>query len=263
MLQISREGKSTAHIDIHNAALELPGPRSDLGAALATPSRIHPSPTGVQSWSTPAAFLKRPRLSDGPIFGAGYDPLADAAEIDAGRKNKRRRKSYKDWGVWTYSARTPSPEKEDGDQVDDYDALLASPTRPIRVPQVPKLSPEPTPTSEVALPLEKPRDSDITYGSPDDEPRTIKDSSGEALETCGVLATQEALHDDFERDSDYYDLYAGPNELPPTDARFANGGDTVCNTDESISDEVDEVDNSVGITDDEPLEPAEKAQPFA
>ena len=96
-------------------------------------------PRDSQQWSSPA-FLKRGRLSDGPLF----DPLADGVDDDQ-RDNKRRRKSYRDWNAWKYATRTPSPEKEDDQKESPPILSPAGQAQPQRAP----LSPPKTENEEM------------------------------------------------------------------------------------------------------------------
>lgn len=118
--QIFRDGQGPVRLDIDHPT---PSPEPDppiTGLSRAEPQAITPivernsARSTPELWSSPA-FLKRTRISDGPYFESGYDPLSfmdgsDNTFEENGRK--RRRKSYKDWRVWTYSAITPPPEKE-------------------------------------------------------------------------------------------------------------------------------------------------------
>lgn len=68
------------------------------------------------SWASPA-FVKRVRLSSGPILDTPYDHYAEPGGGTKGQGRKRRRKSWKDVGIWKYAARTPSLEKTDIDEM--------------------------------------------------------------------------------------------------------------------------------------------------
>ncbi|USP73050.1 hypothetical protein yc1106_00324 [Curvularia clavata] len=127
VIRVFRHSEETANIELIDAP-----PTQTPKSPLHQQSRAAPSPT--LKFSSPA-FLKRARLSDGPFFEASYDPLLD--EADEGHDKKRRRKSYRDWKAWTYSARTPSPEKEDVTMDDELELLEASPSRAAQLPRTP------------------------------------------------------------------------------------------------------------------------------
>jgi hypothetical protein len=107
VVQVFREGSEIANLKLVDTA-PTPAPR--------LPVRREPiaAPSPARAYSSPA-FLKRARLSDGRFFEPSYDPLANENENEneEGHEQERRRKSYRDWKTWTYSARTPSPEKDD------------------------------------------------------------------------------------------------------------------------------------------------------
>ena len=129
VVQVLRNEIEIANLELVDAA---PTPASQSPARRQTVAA--PSPTSA--YSSPA-FLKRARLSDGPFFQAPYDPLVDEMEIEKGHDNKRRRKSYRDWKTYTFSARTPSPEKEDVALGDELDLPEASPSRAPKLPHTP------------------------------------------------------------------------------------------------------------------------------
>lgn len=124
-VQITRNGIEHATLDIADVA-PTPANRSPVRPTPHKPTL--PMIGEPAQWTSPA-FLKRTRLSEGPVFEAGYDPFTD--DIEDGHASKRRRKSYKDWNAWTYTARTPSPEKDDRNS-EDFDAVSASPSRPAK-----------------------------------------------------------------------------------------------------------------------------------
>ncbi|KAH7135001.1 hypothetical protein B0J11DRAFT_425611 [Dendryphion nanum] len=211
--QIFRKGSKIGDLDIVDAA-STPGNISPARKqSLATPIkgpglRAH----GGHQWTSPA-FLKRGRLSDGFGFEARYDPLADGIDDE---HDKKRRKSYRDWNTWKYSARTPSPEKED---VDEQAIANESPTchKPLLI------SPISPPRTDEGTHLEETTSEDqhvITASSPAKE----HDNQDEFV--------QDSLNDDFIRDADYYDLYAGPDERPPSNVLLAFGGDAEPNTED-------------------------------
>ncbi|KAF2788241.1 hypothetical protein K505DRAFT_421240 [Melanomma pulvis-pyrius CBS 109.77] len=234
VIQIFRDGNEIANLDIVNAA-PTPAPRSPVRRELhATPTQTPLKNSTLRlgdapQWSSPA-FLKRSRLSDGPFFEAGYDPLAISNED--GHDKKRRRKSFKDWNVWTYSARTPSPEKDDPVQ----DNLASSPLRLPSLPATP-ISPLNTkPCSVAALPPGVVDATDLINIREEDGSYMV--DNGFEIEKDGHWADgQKITSDDFVRDADYYDLYAGPNEFPPSETQYTYGGDTEPNTEEEEEEE--------------------------
>ncbi|KAF2246156.1 hypothetical protein BU26DRAFT_63510 [Trematosphaeria pertusa] len=206
----------------------------DLADAAPTPARSpvrqqpHVASDGAHKWSSPA-FLKRTRLSDGPIFEAGYDPFSDDTEDRHDRK--RRRKSYRDWNAWTYSARTPSPEKEEAD-MEDLGAFEASPIRPVRLPETPVSSPAPGIFSVAGLPLQKTEDTASGHVA---RKEAVLSIGHVIVENEDLVGKSAEANDDFVRDAAYYDLYAGPNELPPSELEYPFAGDTEPNTEEEGS----------------------------
>ncbi|KAJ4988641.1 3-dehydroshikimate dehydratase [Stagonosporopsis vannaccii] len=220
-ISVRRDGAEIASLDFINAA-PTPAPRSPAKK----PTAAAPSPT--PQWASPA-FLKRARLSGGPFFAQpAYDPLAD--ESYDGHDKKRRRKSYRDWTAWTYTARTPSPEKEDAGSENELEDALSSPSRP--PPQLPKtpISPSRTePASAAAAPAD---DSEYI------EETTIADSAeGDTTVDDGELQKVHAPlgmsppRPDRARDGAYYQLYDVPNE-GLQDSQYDFGGDTELNTED-------------------------------
>lgn len=222
-IRVSRDGNEIAHLDFTNVS-PTPAPPS--------PVRRH-EPLAVlddpEKWSSPA-FLKRTRLSDGPIFDAGYDPFADEAEDNYARK--RRRKSYRDWNAWTYSARTPSPEKE-GMEVDIDEELNASPIRHTALPETPLSLPRSELMSVAGLPLEQTSDAASEPQSARETPPAAANAPVHVQHpSVAPLASQS--DDDFVRDTDYYDLYAGPDEFVPRHFQHASETGTNLATDEQV-----------------------------
>ncbi|KAF2467980.1 uncharacterized protein BDR25DRAFT_344688 [Lindgomyces ingoldianus] len=257
IVKIYRDGNEIANLDIHNASpVRQPGQQP----ILATPIQTIRPPSDMQQWSTPVAFLKRARLLDGPSFGAGYDPLAQDGELDNDRKNKRRRKSYKDWGVWTYSARTPSPEKEDVDMEDEYDEILTSPIRQTLLPATPVLPPKPR-TFSVATPPLKDSGGEAKHDEPMKTSLAFENGVVEKRNIAEKTASNKSLNDDFVRDADYYDLYAGPNEYPPSEVQYAYGGDTESNTEEDGSQEGHRTTEILNVAEVGSEEPSHDQQP--
>ena len=209
IIHVFRNGNEIASLDVVDVA-PTPAPRSPVRRVPAA------APSLAQQWSSPA-FLKRARLSDGPFFEAPYDPLAD--ENAEGHDKKRRRKSYRNWKTWTYHARTPSTEKEDVGMEDDFE-VQASPSRAMKLPHTPVSPPKAEQLSVAAGQMDGARDVN-------------DDAQDQQTHTVTVLDDD----DDFVRDNDYYDLYAGPDEIPPADAPFAFGGDTEANTEEEDAQE--------------------------
>lgn len=220
-VQVFRDGTEIANLELIDAA-PTPAPRSPVRRQ----TNIVPSPS--QQWSSPA-FLKRVRLSDGPFFEAPYDPLAD--ENAEGHDKKRQRKSYCDWKAWTYSARTPSPEKGDVGVEDDFASLDASPSRRGQLPRTP-VSPQKPDASSVAA--GKLRSGEVVSNKDKDVETDTAAVSRNADSGDVVTGKAPQLLDaeDFVRDDDYYDLYADPTESRPADAQYAFGGDTEANTED-------------------------------
>jgi hypothetical protein len=201
IVQVFRDGNEIANLELLDIA-PTPAPQSPVRRI------FNAIPSPMQQWTSPA-FLKRARLSDGPFFEAPYDPLAD--ENADGHDKKRRRTSYRDWKAWTYSARTPSPEKGDAGVEEDSDHMDASPSRSAQLPRTPL-----SPTKQNILPV---------VSTPSHGVANVEEETTEKVQSAPRT-------DDFVRDEDYYDLYAGPDEIPPADAPYAFGGDTEANTEE-------------------------------
>lgn len=222
-LHVFRNGTEIANLNLVHVAPTPPPQQSPVRP----PPAIDPSP--AQQWSSPA-FLKRARLSDSPFFDAPLNPFAD--EFDVDHDKKRRRKSYRDWKAWTYSARTPSPAQEDVAMEDELDAFAASPSRPTRLPKTPVSPPKP----ERQEPCDTPEDSD----SPEDideepleqekqNPGCNDDQSAEVHvpSTKGGLLAWE---DGSVRHVDCDELNAGTDQRLLSDAQYAFGGDTELDT---------------------------------
>ncbi|KAF2179889.1 hypothetical protein K469DRAFT_797835 [Zopfia rhizophila CBS 207.26] len=235
VVEISQDGDGIANLDVDDPA-PIPCPESPVRRPpVATPFKgPAPTPSVAQQWFSPA-FIKR-ALSDGSFFEAGYDPLAQDLEYDdEGHKKKRRRKSYKDWGVWTYSVRTPSPEKGDVESMEeDYSEMEASPTRPPLLP-TPISPPKPYVHSVAAQSLGKIEKADFggvqlvgSVGVIVENDHVVQESPDHRV----VLEQSHETGDDDVRDQDYYDLYAGPDEFPPQTILPEFAGDTEPNTEE-------------------------------
>ncbi|KAF9633109.1 Telomere end binding protein [Lasiodiplodia theobromae] len=147
---VTRDGKQFANIHVERSTPEPEEVEIEEEAVLNTPSKIvgRFSAEGLRfnTWSSPA-FLRHSRLSGGSL--SDYDLFADE---DESKSRKRRRTSFRNVGVWTYAARTPSPEKGDAMSVDEDG--LASPTERVfasksHVPALPQ-----TPTSATNTPAE-------------------------------------------------------------------------------------------------------------
>ncbi|KAF2091039.1 hypothetical protein K490DRAFT_62370 [Saccharata proteae CBS 121410] len=145
-MRVVRDGSELASLEInHEATPEPEEARRTPEAALRTPAPIVGRLSGDilhgrEAWTSPA-FVKRARLSLDSLFKPTFDPFADLDNESEERSRKRRRRSFREIGVWTYAARTPSPEKEDasligvvkegganGDQNND----------PVRMPETPE-----------------------------------------------------------------------------------------------------------------------------
>jgi hypothetical protein len=227
VVQVVRDGSEVANLELVDAA-STPAPRSPVRReTIAAPTPAHPSP----------AFLKRARLSDGPFFEAPYDLLAEEDDNDKGHDKKRRRKSYKDWKTWTFGTRTPSPEKEDVPMEDELDLSEASPSRAAQLPHTP-VSPSKADILPVAAtPLDRPEGGEEGL-----EAETDKAAVSMGYEASGDAPAHDrsdAMSEQVEnvRDADYYNLYAGPDEFPPSDAQYAFGGDTEVDTEVNTEEE--------------------------
>jgi hypothetical protein len=236
VVHIFRNGGELASLDMADVA-PTPAPRSPVRRDTTA------AQTPAKQWSSPA-FLKRARLSDGPFFHAPYDPLA--AENEEGHGKKRRRKSYRDWKAWTYSDRTPSPEKTDVGDEEEFDGTDASPSRPTQLPHTPVSPPRLGTHSSAAQLLDRVEGAD---------------SAGQdvhrAVAVSGVnKATEDEAEDDatMVRDRNgsvlvngYFDIYALADRIAPADDQYAFGGDTEANTEEE--DGLEDTDGgSIGAT---------------
>ncbi|KAF2113745.1 hypothetical protein BDV96DRAFT_578278 [Lophiotrema nucula] len=233
--KLSRGGNEVARLELVDA----PRPPTPASATRHQPPIPGPAaaprvPPSDQTYASPA--FKRIRLSDGPLFQPAFDPLRQ--EEGDTRARGRPRKSWGDWTTFTYSRRTPSPEKEG---LTD-DELMSSPVRPSHLPDTPVSPTKDGPLSVAALPqpgqvaLSEDERVRQSYSTVADSDVVILDN-----EEMGIDAVQETVQEDFVRDADYYDLYAGPDEQPPADLTFIYGGDTEPNTSaEDLAAEVQE-----------------------
>ncbi|KAH9882284.1 hypothetical protein J1614_000520 [Plenodomus biglobosus] len=222
IVTVFRNGREMANLELIDVAPtptpQSPAQRVSLGG---------PSPS--QQWSSPAV-LKRIRLSEGPFFDAPYNPLAE--DIEQGHDRKRRRKSYRDWKAWTYSARTPSPDKNDDMEEDLEDEIEQR--SPIRAQQLPD-----TPISP-----SKPESATVATGRLQSKAEQDKQQPAHAAEpsSSGSEADDSAPQKP-QHDTKYHELYAEPNDLAPEDSQYAFGGDTEidteANTEEEEEDEED------------------------
>ncbi|PSN75326.1 hypothetical protein BS50DRAFT_644166 [Corynespora cassiicola Philippines] len=222
-VQAFREGNEIAQLDFTNVA-PTPAPQSPIRKLPSVPT------TTSDEFTSPA--VKRLRLSDiqlnnGPLFDAGFGTLWEEAERE--RDRKKPRKSYGDWKTWTYTARTPSPEKDNNELDDGFDEIEATPSRASQLPATPVSPPKAQPFSVAGLPLGQLEQSSLSADDAMEDVRVVEENSvGDAINDSIV----ETVADDFVRDADYYDLYAGPNEYPPPELTNAFGGDTEPNTEE-------------------------------
>ncbi|KAF2125470.1 hypothetical protein P153DRAFT_434518 [Dothidotthia symphoricarpi CBS 119687] len=251
--RIFRSGRELASLDLVHAA-PTPAPQS--------PARPHAiaAPSPAQQWSSPA-FLKRARLSDSPVFDAPHDPFADGPE--AGHDKKRRRKSYRDWTAWTYSARTPSPDKEDVTMEDQLESAEPSPSRSTHLPKTP-ISP---PLLERQV-IEEEEEEDEEEEEEEEEARKAQTALSKhaspaeqatTLTDTGLLADE----DSFVRDTSYDALSVAPDDTLPSDAQFAFGGDTELDTEveEEERRQDGHYDASVSLTEADVLEPKDNPSP--
>ncbi|KAF2021386.1 hypothetical protein BU24DRAFT_487819 [Aaosphaeria arxii CBS 175.79] len=220
VVQISRNGTQIATLDIIDAA-PTPAVTSPIRKPITSTPYKSPAPQSIDDhkWTSPA-FLKRSRLSNGAHFESEYDPLVDDAEN--GGDKKRRRKSYRDWNVWTYSARTPSPEKEEC-EAENVDGIETSP-----VP-VSSLSSTKQPVLATSAP---PIDMNGTVRTP------------ESLKTENTSKPEDSRKHNLPTDNNNYDLYADPDEANPSDVEYAYGGDTAENTEANTDEELDDASNT-------------------
>ncbi|KAF3039035.1 hypothetical protein E8E12_008155 [Didymella heteroderae] len=213
-ISVRRGGTEIANLELIDAA-PTPAPRSPVKRAAAAPSPI-------PQWSSPA-FLKRARLSDGPFFEQpAFDPLADA--YNEGHDRKRRRKSYRDWTAWTYTTRTPSPEKEDVGMDDDLEEAMSSPSRRPQLPKTP-ISPLRTEATSVAAEAHEDLEyvEETTIADSADGDTTVDD--GELQKVYAPLSTRpERSHRDAIPQIEYGE--------PPLESAYDFGGDTELNTED-------------------------------
>lgn len=233
--QIFRDGQGLVRLDIDHPT---PSPEPDspiTSLSRAEPQTITPvvqrnsAQSTPELWSSPA-FLKRTRISDGSYFESGYDPLSfmDGSDnIFEANGRKRRRKSYKNWRVWTYSAITPSPGKGDDRSTEEEkegsispdERAVSSSAEPLQSPI--SASKDLTIHSEADLPLIKSREkepnkreliqnsNDIEMTDPITEPipvgagteevlnppeRPIVSESEFQLEVTGEIVEDDELH---------------------------------------------------------------------
>jgi hypothetical protein len=220
--QISRDGKQIASLELINVA-PTPAPRS--------PVRRRPvAPSPLQQWASPA-FLKRARLSDGPLFEQpAYDPLRDDNDND--HDKKRRRRSYKDWKAWSYNGRMPSPEEEDVDmEEEDPEAFEPTPSRPSRLPKTPTspLRRVGSPSSR-GVPDQSPNESqseDETQSESDMQSEDELQSEEEEIQS-EEEARREEKHAEVARDDAVADLNAEGDTIAEENVE----GDTVANTED-------------------------------
>ncbi|KAH7054378.1 hypothetical protein B0J12DRAFT_657461 [Macrophomina phaseolina] len=224
---VTRDGKQFANIDVERSTPEQSEDEPEEEAVYNTPSKIvgRFSAEGLRfnTWSSPA-FLKHGRLSREPI--SDYDLLA---EDDEPKSRKRRRTSFKNVSVWTYAARTPSPEKEDPISGEDAPASpserLAAPTLAAQVLELPQ-----TPVSARMTPAEVPADKedDFIPDHPENKgiqaPRAYSPGHGtvpgaleeEAKDYDDALYKQylEEVHEDQGGDTEIDDYSNEPEDEP-------------------------------------------------
>ncbi|OHF02836.1 hypothetical protein CORC01_01937 [Colletotrichum orchidophilum] len=92
---------------------------------------------GVDEFASPA-FLKRARVSYGSLFDGGLD-IFDEADVGAKARAKKKSRTGRYSGVWTYASRSPSPEPEaPAEDTEDTSMMeeqptIATPSRPTMV----------------------------------------------------------------------------------------------------------------------------------
>ncbi|KAH9875862.1 hypothetical protein IAQ61_003327 [Plenodomus lingam] len=204
VVQVFRNGSQLANLELNDVAptpvSRSPSHRVSLGG---------PSPS--QQWSSPAV-LKRIRLSDGLSFEAPYDPLTE--DVEHGHVKKRRRKSYRDWKTWTYSARTPSPEKDDEIEEDLEDDMEHSPIHMRQLPDTPVSPAKPESPSVVTA---------------EQQPQEVRQQGSSSPESKADDGAKQRSRNNVE----YHELYAGPNDFPLEESQYAFGGDTEIDTEEN------------------------------
>ncbi|KAK3079569.1 hypothetical protein LTS18_004530, partial [Coniosporium uncinatum] len=85
-------------------------------------------------------------------------PIDPFSEADAARSSKRRRKSWKDVGVWSYAARNPSPEKDGGeDMLADINSEVSDVVEGRRSAEM-QLPRTPISAEDVAAPYDAPKE---------------------------------------------------------------------------------------------------------
>lgn len=183
-----------------------------------------------QRWSSPA-FLKRSRLSGDALFDFESD------DDDKDGPDKKRRRTY-DWKVWKYTPRTPSPEKEDVEAEFQME-MDATPIRRNQSPRRRHQSPiTPTsPSGAASSALAASTNANGKDSTTENQQPELSTSSKSLAEVATVQSPDDARRrktSPVVRDADYYDLYAGPNEFPPSGMQF---GDTEPNTEEESDSE--------------------------
>ncbi|KAF2492239.1 hypothetical protein BU16DRAFT_620641 [Lophium mytilinum] len=221
VLEITQDGKELSNIDIDDRN---PSPEPSLPDTIVEarniPSMITPaidrintqhisSQISPDQWSSPV-FLKRTRLSEGSLFGSELNTMDTAEDggITGHRQKRRKRKSYRDWsGVWTYSARTPSPEKEEATSAEEEESESAEEdvgVTPSRFPRTPISPPKGKEIVSVAtLPLEQPSPSEVASYEPQqfDQPNLVLHEVEEVVQSShiydsGAPFVQEGLSDE-------------------------------------------------------------------
>lgn len=118
---------------------------------------------------------------------------------------------------------------------EDYEDVEASPIRLSKLPVTPISLSQP----ERYTATEPPNQAEPTTVSINQEEVSSSNLEGNIVVeeiSAERLPSRKHITEDFVRDADYYDLYAGPDEIPPTDMTHAYGGDTVSNTEEEPED---------------------------
>lgn len=230
--RVIRDGEELAVLELDGVA-----PTPALASPVRATPRMERGATG--QWNSPA-YLKRLRLSNGPVL-APFDPFAD--DIEDGHASKRRRRSYRDWNAWTYLARTPSPEKEDTDVDMDGEACRdGSPIRPVVLPAS-LVSPPHTATDD--------RMDEYFEQGNESSQEVAQDLNGTTLGDVGEQSSDSEesesaeSYEEHANDAKSYDLQSAPDRQPASQGQVIYLSDTETDTDEEVEDEEQQADFEV------------------